>query len=168
MKTLLLLFCITLTISSCKTTKTMTSNAPILVHAIRLKPGEDLRVQIEQYVQKNNIAAGWMVTCAGSLTNYNIRFANMENGSTGRGHFEIVSLTGTVSKNGNHIHISISDSSGKTIGGHLLKGCIVYTTAEIIIESTASLNFKREKDGSTPWEELQIEKVTEQENGTRK
>ncbi|MFN0082540.1 MAG: PPC domain-containing DNA-binding protein [Ferruginibacter sp.] len=142
----------------------MNSSSPILVHAMRLKPGEDLRAQIENYVQQNNIAAGWMVTCAGSLTNYSIRFANMENGSTGTGHFEIVSLTGTVSKNGNHLHISISDSTGNTIGGHLLTGCIVYTTAEIIIESTTSLNFKREKDGSTPWEELQIEKVKDQKN----
>lgn len=145
----------------------MNSNSPILVHAMRLKPGEDLRVQIENYVQQNNIAAGWMVTCAGSLTKYNIRFANMENGSIGTGHFEIVSLTGTVSKNGNHLHISISDSTGKTIGGHLLKGCIVYTTAEIIIESTTSLNFKREKDGSTPWEELQIEKVNDEKKEQR-
>ncbi len=167
MKTLLLLFCVTLTISSCKTTKKMKSNSPILIHAMRLKPGEDLRVQIEKYVQKNDIAAGWIVTCAGSLTNYNIRFANMENGSAGSGHFEIVSLTGTVSKNGNHLHISISDSTGKTIGGHLLSGCIVYTTAEIIIESTGSLNFKREKDGSTPWEELQIEKATDKATDKR-
>ena len=57
------------------------------------------------------------------------------------------------------MHINISDSTGKTIGRHLLKGCIVYTTAEIIIQSTTELNFKREKDGSTPWEELQIEKI---------
>ena len=69
----------------------------------------------------------------------------MENGSMGTGHFEIVGLTGTLSKNGSHMHISISDSTGKTIGGHLLKGCIVYTTAEIILQSTTELNFKREK-----------------------
>ncbi len=135
-----------------------TSNS-ITSHAIRLKPGDDLREKIENYILQNNINAGWVVTCAGSLTDYNIRFANQEKGSTGKGHFEIVNLTGTTSKNGSHLHISISDSIGKTIGGHLLKGCIVYTTAEIIIQSTTDLNFKREKDGSTPWDELQIEKI---------
>ena len=135
-----------------------TSNS-ITSHAIRLKPGDDLREKIENYILQNNINAGWVVTCAGSLTDYNIRFANQEKGSTGKGHFEIVSLTGTTSKNGSHLHIGISDSIGKTIGGHLLKGCIVYTTAEIIIQSASDLNFKREKDGSTPWDELQIEKI---------
>lgn len=129
------------------------------VHAIRLKPNEDLRKAIENYAMENNINAGWMVTCAGSLTKYNIRFANEEKGATGSGHFEIVSLVGTVSTNGCHLHISISDSTGRTIGGHLLAGCTIYTTAEMVIQSTPQLNFKREKDGSTPWEELQIEKV---------
>ena len=131
----------------------------INVHAIRLKPNEDLRNAIENYAKENNLAAGWIVTCAGSLINYNIRFANQDKGTTAGGHFEIVSLTGTVSKNGCHIHISISDSTGRTIGGHLLAGCTIYTTAEIVMQSSPDINFRREKDGSTPWEELQIERV---------
>ena len=126
---------------------------------MRLKPGDDVREKIENYVIQNKINAGWLVTCAGSLTSYNIRFANQVNGSVDQGHFEIVSITGTLSKNGSHLHISISDSTGKTIGGHLLNGCLVYTTAEIILQSTNELTFKREKDGTTPWKELQIEKL---------
>lgn len=110
-------------------------------------------------MQKNQIKAGWLVTCAGSLTDYNIRFANQPNGSSGNGHFEIVSLAGTVSVNGSHIHISISDSTGRTIGGHLLEGNMVYTTAEIILQETDELEFTREKDGTTPWEELQVKKL---------
>ncbi|MBC7587391.1 MAG: DNA-binding protein, partial [Chitinophagaceae bacterium] len=45
---------------------------------------------------------------------------------------------------------------GKTIGGHLLNNNIVYTTAEIVIGETKDFIFTREKDGSTPWEELQV------------
>ena len=133
----------------------------IKTHPLRLKPGTDLRLQIEQYVKSNNIKAGWISTCAGSLTHYNIRFANQPNGSKGEGHFEIVSLTGTVSVNGSHIHLSISDSTGKTIGGHLLDSNIVYTTAEIILQEDDDFSFTREKDGSTPWEELQIKKKSQ-------
>ena len=155
---MLFLFIIT-TSFACQTTRNMNTSAKIITHAIRLKPGDDVREKIEHYVQNNNIAAGWLVTCAGSLADYNIRFANQENGSAGKGHFEIVSLTGTTSKNGSHLHISISDSTGKTIGGHLLKGCLVYTTAEIIIQNATNLQFTREKDGSTPWEELHIKKI---------
>jgi predicted DNA-binding protein with PD1-like motif len=127
-------------------------------HPLRLKPGADLKKEIEGYVKSNNIQAGWITTCAGSLTNYNIRFANQPEGSKGEGHFEIVSLSGTVSVNGSHIHISISDSTGRTIGGHLLDSNLVYTTAEIILQEDDSFVFTREKDGTTPWEELQIKK----------
>ena len=159
MNKIILLLCLITQISTCKTIQQMNTSNNITSHAMRLKPGDDVREKLENYVLQNNIKAGWLVTCAGSLIAYNIRFANQEKGNTGQGHFEIVSLTGTLSKNGSHIHISISDSTGNTIGGHLLKGCLVYTTAEIIIQSTNDLNFKREKDGTTPWEELQIEKL---------
>lgn len=159
MKKVYLCVYVILQFSACTTIHKMNTTTNITTHVIRLKPGDDLREKIEQYALQNNIGAGWLVTCAGSLAHYNIRYANVENGNTGSGHFEIVSLAGTVSKNGNHIHLSISDSTGQTIGGHLLKGCIVYTTAEIVLQSTTDLNFKRQKDGSTPWEELQIEKI---------
>lgn len=125
-------------------------------HAFRLKPGQDLKQAIQKLVDEKQIKAGWISTCVGSLTNYSIRFANQPNGSSDSGHFEIVSLTGTVSINGSHLHIGISDSTGKTIGGHLMDGCKIYTTAEIVILSSNDLIFKREKDGTTPWEELQI------------
>lgn len=139
----------TLFILSCK-------QQMIKTHPIRLKLGADLRKEIEAYVKQLNIKAGWIVTCAGSLTQYNIRFANQPHGVTGSGHFEIVSLAGTVSVNGSHIHMSISDSTGKTIGGHLLDSNFVFTTAEIIIQQDDAFEFTREKDGTTQWEELQI------------
>jgi uncharacterized protein len=129
----------------------------INTYAFRLKPGQDLKQEIQKIVTQKQIKAGWISSCAGSLTNYNIRFANQPVGSSDTGHFEIVSLTGTVSTNGSHIHISISDSTGKTIGGHLMDGCIIYTTAEIVILSSNNFTFKREKDGTTAWEELQVD-----------
>ena len=125
-------------------------------NAFRLRPGQDLKQEIQNLVNKEQIKAGWISTCVGSLTNYTIRFANQPNGSSDSGHFEIVSLTGTVSTNGSHIHISLSDSTGKTIGGHLMENCKVYTTAEIVILSSNDFVFKREVDGTTPWDELQV------------
>ena len=125
-------------------------------HAIRLKPGEDLKKSIQAFVDEKEIKAGWIASCAGSLTDYQIRFANLPTGSKGSGHFEIVSLSGTLSTSGSHLHLSISDGTGQTIGGHLLDGCLVYTTAEIIIQSSPDLEFTREKDGTTPWRELQV------------
>ncbi len=126
-------------------------------YAIRLKPGADLKKSIQSFAAEHQLKAAWVVTCAGSLTSYQIRFANQPSGTTGSGHFEIVGLSGTVSVNGSHLHVSISDSTGKTIGGHLMEGCIVYTTAEIIIQGSDRMIFTRKKDGTTDWEELQVE-----------
>ena len=124
--------------------------------AFRLKPGQDLKSSIDSIVKKQAIQAGWIATCVGSLSEYQIRLANQEKGYSDKGHFEIVSLVGTLSVNGSHLHISIADSTGKTLGGHLMEGCKIYTTAEIVIGTSTSMIFNRGVDGSTPWEELQI------------
>jgi len=156
------LACLTIVIFSACQSTTM-KEEKISTHAFRLKPGDDLKESIEKLVKEKDIKAGWLVTCAGSLTEYNIRFANQPGGSRDSGHFEIISLTGTVGPGGSHLHISISDSTGKTIGGHLMPGCKVYTTAEIVLQSTNKYEFTREKDGSTPWEELQVKEVKNKE-----
>ena len=72
--------------------------------------------------------------------------------------FEIVSLVGTLSPDGSHSHISLSDGTGATIGGHLLEGNEVYTTAEIVIGEAEYLQFRREVDPVTTFKELTIKK----------
>jgi hypothetical protein len=120
-----------------------------MIHAFRLLPSDDLKKEIQTFVIKNNIEAGWIACCVGSLTKYNLRFANQKTGISNPRYFEIISLTGTVSKNGCHLHISISDKMGAAIGGHLLDGNIINTTAEIIIHEASDLVFTRENDGTT-------------------
>lgn len=131
--------------------------------AFRLKPGQDLKLSLDSFVKANQLEAAWIQTAVGSLTDYHIRFANQPNGSKEIGHFEIVSLVGTLSVNGSHIHISVSDSTGKTIGGHLLEGNKIYTTAEIVIGSSNQFQFKREEDGTTPWKELQVKELNKEQ-----
>jgi uncharacterized protein len=142
-------------LAACKT-KTPMQQDEVKIHAFRLKPGQDLKQEIESYVKQHSIEAGWVMTCVGSVTQYNLRFANQPQGTKDSGHFEIVSVTGTVSIHGSHLHMSISDSTGRTIGGHLLNDNKIYTTAEIVIGEGKQLIFTREKDGTTEWEELQI------------
>lgn len=36
--------------------------------------------------------------------------------------YEIISLVGTVSVNGSHLHLSFSDKNGDVMGGHLKEG----------------------------------------------
>jgi len=70
--------------------------------------------------------------------------------------FEVVSTTGTVSKNGCHVHISIADSNGKVTGGHLVNGNKIYTTCEIVILCIEEQEFKREPNATTGFNELKI------------
>ncbi len=129
-----------------------------ITHATRLLPGDDLKKAIGNFAKAHDIKAGWLATCVGSLTEYSIRFANQQVASTGSGHFEILSLSGTVSVHGLHLHITIADGAGTAFGGHLMEGCKIYTTAEVVLIESPNFIFTREKDGSTPWKELRITK----------
>ena len=129
----------------------------INIHAIRLKPGEDLKLSIRGYLLSSKIQAGWIFSCVGSLTKYHLRFSNQEKGTFSEGFFEIINLSGSLSMHGSHLHMAIADTQGNLIGGHVLEGCIIYTTAEIIIGETGSLVFTREKDTVTTWNELRIQ-----------
>ncbi|MBD2012580.1 DNA-binding protein [Microcoleus sp. FACHB-53] len=127
------------------------------IFAIRLKPDEDLRQSLGQFVQQNNIQAGFILTAVGSLKQATLRFASQNYSQVFKQQFEIVSLVGTLSTHGLHIHISLSDRHGKTLGGHLLEGCIIYTTAEIVIGTSEDLVFLRTVDESTGYKELDIQ-----------
>ncbi len=126
------------------------------VFAIRLKPNEDLRQSLQNFVQQQNIKAGFILTAIGSLKQATIRFANQETSTVLTEKFEILSLNGTIATTGVHLHIAIADKQGKTIGGHLVDGCIIYTTAEIVIGTTEEFTFLRSIDEQTGYKELEI------------
>jgi len=126
-------------------------------YTFRLKPGQDLFDDIERFVADKKIEAGCVLCAVGSLTHTTLRLANREFYTEYDGHFEIVSLTGTVSTNGSHLHISISDGDGKTIGGHLVSGCKIYTTAEIVLAVFEDVVYKRELlENDSGYEELVV------------
>jgi uncharacterized protein len=123
----------------------------------RLKPGEDLFASIESFVAENKIQAGCVLSAVGSLTHVVLRFANRENYNEYTGHFEIVSMTGTISTNGSHLHVSISDGDGATLGGHLVLGCKIYTTAEIVLAAFEDVVYARElQENDSGYQELVV------------
>lgn len=137
----------------------MMHNASMEVHAFRLKPQQDLKQALVTYVTEHTIYAGFILTCVGSLRRAAIRLADHEGTTFFEGKFEIVSLVGTLEPNGGHIHISISDSTGKTIGGHLMNGSLIYTTAEIVLGSAPNLRFTREPCKDSSYDELVVTKT---------
>jgi uncharacterized protein len=126
------------------------------VYALRLKPNQDLRVELEKFTKENKIGAGFIITAVGSLKETKIRLADKNDSTAFEGKMEIVSLVGTLAPDGVYLHISLSDSNGKTIGGHLTEGCKIYTTGEIVIGATDEIVFTRETDAETTYKELKI------------
>jgi uncharacterized protein len=123
----------------------------------RLRPGQDLFDSIEAFVTDKKIEAGCVLSAVGSLTHATLRLANREHYNEYDGHFEIVSITGTVAMSGSHIHVSISDGDGVTIGGHLVSGCKIYTTAEIVLAVFDDVVYTRELlENDSGYEELVI------------
>lgn len=123
---------------------------------LRLHPGQDLKRELDRLIEKHEIEAACILTCAGSLTTAVLRFANQETAERLDGHFEIVSLTGVLSRHGSHYHIAIADGSGTSYGAHLMDGCKVYTTAEIVIGIIPNYSFLRTFDPQTGYPELEV------------
>ncbi|BAY48156.1 UDP-N-acetylglucosamine pyrophosphorylase [Scytonema sp. HK-05] len=126
------------------------------IFAFRLKPDEDLKQSLKNFTLQENIKAGFILTAIGSLKVATIRFANQDTSTVLSDKFEILSLNGTIATTGVHLHIAISDKQGKTIGGHLDDGCIIYTTAEIVIGISEEYTFLRTPDQQTGYKELEI------------
>lgn len=132
------------------------------IFPIRLQPEQDLKKSLRDFVEQNNIQSGFILTAVGSLNQATLRFANQEDSRVFHEKFEIVSLVGTLSTQGIHLHTSLCDRNGKTIGGHLLDGCIIYTTAEIVIGTSDEFIFLRTPDEKTGYKELEIQpKISE-------
>lgn len=123
---------------------------------LRLHPDQDLKTELDRVMDKRGIEAACILTCVGSLTVAVLRFANQERPQVLEGHFEIVSLTGVLSKHGSHYHIAIADEEGRSYGAHLMEGCKVYTTAEIVIGIIPNCSFLRTFDPQTGYPELEI------------
>jgi hypothetical protein len=62
------------------------------VFALRLRPGQDLRKEIENFTREKGIKAGFIITTVGSLEKVTLRLADQKNPSSFEGKFEIVSL----------------------------------------------------------------------------
>lgn len=127
-------------------------------YTFRLKPGQDLLDSIDSFVKDKAVQAGVVLSGVGSLTHVTLRLANRGHPTETEGHFEIVSMTGTVSMHGSHLHLAVSDGDGRTIGGHLVAGCKIYTTAEIALAVFDDVVYRRALlPDDSGYEELVVE-----------
>ena len=122
--------------------------------ALRLSPGDDLRGGIEAAFAASGATAGFVAAYVGSLSVAALRHAGRDEGTVTHGTYEVVSLSGTLSPDGVHLHAALSDEDGRMTGGHVLPGCFVRTTAEVVLGLTEAVRFARPVDEATGYNEL--------------
>ena len=125
---------------------------------LRLAPETDLRTALESAVAARSGHAAFVISGIGSLSQARLRLAGATEPAILHGDLEILTLAGTVAVNGSHLHMSVSDSKGHVTGGHVASGCIVRTTAEVLLVLLSEWSFARELDPVTGFAELVVRK----------
>lgn len=125
-------------------------------HPVRLFPGDDLRVALENVLHQQGLHAAFVLQGIGSLSVAQLRFAGNEDATELRDDLEILTLAGSISSDGAHLHMSVADPRGQVFGGHAGRGCVVRTTAEILLALLPEHRFSREHDAGSGFMELVI------------
>lgn len=123
---------------------------------VRLRPGDDLRAALQMAVAARGATAAFVLAGIGSLRPACVRLAGADAALCLDGDVELLGLSGTIAANGVHLHLSVADAAGQVIGGHAAPGCIVRTTAEVLLVLLPGWDFVREPDAGTGWSELVI------------
>uniref|UniRef100_A0A1B6MV68 PPC domain-containing protein n=1 Tax=Graphocephala atropunctata TaxID=36148 RepID=A0A1B6MV68_9HEMI len=143
----------------------MTSKANVQCYTIRLLPGQDLREGIEEFVEKKNLEGAFIMTCVGSIESATLRFPIPKTGHVPamnreltykKEYFDILSLVGTVSLGGCHLHVVLGRADGTVLGGHLVGNAKVHTTAEVVIGESLQEVYVRKNDPKTTFNELEV------------
>ncbi len=128
----------------------------IQTFALRLLPAQDLKEELVLFTQRHTLQAGAIVTAVGSLQRAQLRMAGQQNAHVIAGPLEIVSLVGTLCGDGLHLHLAVADGTGRVLGGHVLTGCLIHTTCEVVILESQQFYFQRHIDPQTTYRELVI------------
>ena len=125
-------------------------------HCLRLHPHADLKKEITKFCIANELKSGCILSAVGSLECLRLRLASSKSELVKTENFEVLSLNGTISIDGVHLHLSVADANGDAWGGHLLDGNLIFTTCEIVILEITDVLMSREFDPQTGFKELKL------------
>lgn len=123
---------------------------------LRLMPGDDLRGALDAALAAQGVQAAFVLAGIGSLRPACLRLAGAETIVRLEHDVEILTLSGSLSTNGSHLHVAVSDAQGRVTGGHVTPGCFVRTTVEVLLALLPEWHFERAPDASTGYAELQL------------
>ncbi|HEY3599072.1 MAG TPA: PPC domain-containing DNA-binding protein [Paraburkholderia sp.] len=125
-------------------------------HPLRLVQGDDLRIALEAALTQHGLRAAFVIQGIGSLSVARLRLAGADSSTEFRGDLEILTLAGSLSPDGAHLHTAVSDARGQVFGGHVAAGCTIRTTAEVLLATLPEHSFSREHDTRSGFTELVI------------
>jgi len=108
------------------------------VHILRVDPGEDVLVSVNEFLAESALRQGVVLAGYGTLAAHHLHWVThnkIPSDSTfgrGEGGIEILSMNGLVVEGEPHIHVTLSTPDG-AYGGHLEEGCIAYVLCEIML-----------------------------------
>lgn len=132
----------------------ISTNGNMTLHSVRLHRGADLLLSIKELATEKHIKAGVVLSAVGCVLKARLRDASGVNIRDIDEHCEIVSLNGTVSEKRCHLHLALSKEDLSTIGGHMVEGCIINTTCELVIGELSGQQIDVEFDEETGYKEL--------------
>lgn len=137
----------------------ISTNGSMIIHSVRLHRDADLLLSIKELAQEKHIKAGVVLSAVGCVLQARLRDASGVNIRDIGEHCEIVSLNGTVSEKRCHLHLALSKEDLSTIGGHMVEGCIINTTCELVIGELPDQQIDVEFDEETGYKELIFKKI---------
>ena len=120
----------------------------------RLSENEDLLETVTQVARKARIHAGFFILI-GTLKSAKLGFFRKGKYETieMQQPLEIVSCLGNISmKEGKvfaHAHVAVSDEKGRAFGGHVMPGCIIGATGELVLIETSGIQLFRKLEERT-------------------
>ena len=122
------------------------------VIVIRLEPGEDILKSIEKIVAENKLQSGHL-SLIGAVSKVHLGYFDLHEkvykDFTIDEDLEIVSCVGNVSRLKEdyvvHAHVVASDVEGRCYAGHLMEGCVVSVTIEIVITEFPEMSRARDE-----------------------
>jgi predicted DNA-binding protein with PD1-like motif len=122
----------------------------------RMDPGDDILKTIQRVALEHNVRSG-QITLIGAVSGAKLGYFDRESGEYKdflvERDLEVVSGMGNISRLDDdsvvvHAHLVVSDEEGRCWGGHLMEGCEVSVTIELVIIET-EVDLRRAKDEMT-------------------
>jgi hypothetical protein len=129
---------------------------------VRLFTGEDIHAGLAEACRSHDVETAVVLSGLGQMKGFELGYFR-EKGDYCPQHFaeafELVSLTGTISRQGGeyvfHLHATLTDRSKQAVGGHLIRGT-AQVTNEIVLLRTG-MKISRRVDEKTGLKGLFLE-----------